>query len=88
LWHLTTRLQGTHRNKLFKWSNSASLGHSSYRQRLLLNRCLAAWNWKNFIPSSGLQGWHITLSSDQFTCMPAFATPVSNPDLQNYETRL
>jgi hypothetical protein len=92
--HLTTRLQGTYlKNKLksFKTSKSASLGHFPYRQSQLLDRCpiqLAAWNWKNFIPSSGLQGLPITPSSDQFTCMLAFATPVSNADLQLYETRL
>jgi len=92
--HLTTRLQGTclkTKLKSFKTSKSASLGHFSYRQRLLLDRCLtqlAAWNWKNFIPSSGLQGLPLTLSSDQFTCMLAFATPVSNADLQHNETRL
>jgi hypothetical protein len=35
-----------------------------------------------------LQGLPVTLSSDQFTCMLAFATPVSNADFQLYETRL
>jgi hypothetical protein len=73
--HLTARLQGTcpkTKLKSFKTSKSASLGHFPYRQRQLLDRCLiqlAAWNWKNFIPSSGLQGLPITLSSDQFTCI-------------------
>ncbi len=54
--HSATRNSSKKQIKSFKWSNSASLGHSPYRQRLLLNRCLAAWNWKIFIPSSGLQG--------------------------------